>query len=238
MSSLHLGQTSYRELSLWFGLAKDTLTKNPKTKEKKLQILKAFADYHLEGRNIYIDKIHIPEYSPAYSVIEENFESTWDKSRIDTCSHVGKIIYSRNKTLHEQIKEETAISYTNRVKVERYGHNYLPDHGSCGSSSYVWMNKEEDGEISPENYKILQQCAEEAYKSISLKFAEIDSEYHLGNLTKQQYEEACANLTSGDYSNNCYETFVTLVENRLGYFPIKRTKLQKENTFAARSARR
>ena len=87
---------TWRELSEWFGLQPDSLSKHPKTRENKLKILKSFADYHIEGRSLYIDKIHIVTFSKAYSIIEAEFDKTWNKSRIDTCSRVGEEIYNKN----------------------------------------------------------------------------------------------------------------------------------------------
>jgi hypothetical protein len=62
--------------------------------------LKKYADYHIEGRNLYIDKIYIPVYSSAYEIIEREFNNEWDReTKIDTCSRVGKAIYRKSKEL-------------------------------------------------------------------------------------------------------------------------------------------
>jgi hypothetical protein len=97
MSELKEGRMTYRELSVWFGMKPDSLSKNPKTKKKKMEILKRFADYHVEGRCLYIDAIKIPEFSKAYDIIEENFDIEWHKKpKIDTCARVGGIIYAKH----------------------------------------------------------------------------------------------------------------------------------------------
>lgn len=49
-------------ISIWFGLRPDTITKGSlKAKQKKLEKLSLFCDYHLEGKRIHIDKVFIPE---------------------------------------------------------------------------------------------------------------------------------------------------------------------------------
>ena len=57
---LHLGKMTLKELSEWFGLKPETLGKSSNTaRAKKFEILKAYADYHLEEGKVFIDKIHI-----------------------------------------------------------------------------------------------------------------------------------------------------------------------------------
>mgnify|MGYP006923238310 CR=1 FL=1 len=82
-----------------------------KAKAKKLQILSAFADYHMEGRTLVIDKVHEAVYSKAYDKVEQEFDGTWHKNGIDTCARVGTTIYYKNKTMQAQIKKETACNY-------------------------------------------------------------------------------------------------------------------------------
>jgi hypothetical protein len=67
------------------------------SKEKRLEILKTYAEYHIEGKSVYIDKIILDEpYKPAVDKIEEVFDSTWQANGIDTCVNVGKKIYEDN----------------------------------------------------------------------------------------------------------------------------------------------
>ena len=64
------GKITLDELADWFGIAASTM-RAKKTKENKLKILKTFADYHLEKRSIVIDKVYIPVYTKAYTLIKE-----------------------------------------------------------------------------------------------------------------------------------------------------------------------
>lgn len=81
-------------MAAWFGISYNTLKTNPTTKANKLEVLKTYADYHFEGKTIYIDKIHIAEYSRAYSKVEELFAPSWNASGIDSCANVGRKIYN------------------------------------------------------------------------------------------------------------------------------------------------
>lgn len=89
MKELKEGKITLDELADWFGIAASTI-RAKKTKENKLKILKTFADYHLEKRSIVIDKVYIPVYTKAYTLIKEQVH----KSNLDTCSRVASVIYN------------------------------------------------------------------------------------------------------------------------------------------------
>ena len=56
------GKTTLRFISQWFGLHPQTISKGGKSREKYLQKLKYYCDYHFEKNRIVIDKVFIPEY--------------------------------------------------------------------------------------------------------------------------------------------------------------------------------
>lgn len=236
-TELKLGKMTMRELSTWFGLKPDSLSKSKeKTKEKKLKILEAYAQYHFEGKDLYIDKILFPTYSKAFKIIEKEFDNTWgkivepethqinpilSKMKIDTCARVGATIWYKNKEVQGQIKIKTAQNYTNKVKVERYGRNYINELGSKGYCERIWMNRDETAPLEPENLKILEECASIAYSDKAKVFAKIDDDYKNGNLSLEEYKEAKGNVNTLD----SYDLFVELVVERLGFMPVKRTRL-------------
>lgn len=117
---LQEGKITLRDLSLWFGYnSSDGFSKASKsTKEKKLDILKAFADYHFEGKALIIDKVKIDTYSKAYETVEREFPKEWGKvvdpktrevynelykNKIDTCARVGSTIYYKNPEVRQQV---------------------------------------------------------------------------------------------------------------------------------------
>ena len=103
------GKMAIKDLSVWFGLKPETISKGQKSaREKKFEILKSYADYHFEGRSLIIDKVYYPTYTKAFEIIEEEVPKRWGiiktkdnklvnekftKLRIDTCSRVGSEIY-------------------------------------------------------------------------------------------------------------------------------------------------
>lgn len=156
----------FKDLSVWFGLKPDTF-KNSRAsaKAKRLKALEGYADYHFEGKKLYIDKVYIPEYCPAMAIAEEEFEKSWglviDKETkqanwqkeemVDTCARVGRQIWYRHKELQKQVTLETFCNYVNRVKVKWYGHNYIDDHGEKGRSEKFYvktaLRQNEEGKI-------------------------------------------------------------------------------------------
>lgn len=70
------GPIKIKDLSVWFGMKPDTLGKSkPTARQKKLEVLKGFADYHFEGKKLIIDRVKIATYSKAYEFIEAHFQT-------------------------------------------------------------------------------------------------------------------------------------------------------------------
>lgn len=229
---LQIGTMSLRELSEWFGLKPDTFAKSSSaTKKKKLEILKSFADYHFEGKKIYIDKVYIEEYSKAYQIIEKQFDKEWgnsgiealDKEKIDTCKRVSSVIYEKNPQIKKQVSSNTSYAYTCKVKRDGYGRAYVKDDmGSKGYCEYVWMNETNTAPLDKESLKILKDCANEAYKGVHENIAEIDAAFHRGEINSAERAEALGLLNS----ENAFLSFRDLVTMKLGFFPNQQTKLQ------------
>ena len=129
------GYMSLRDLSLWFGLKPDTFKNSrPETKEKRFKILKTYAEYHFEGKRLYIDRVIYPTYTKAFEIIDEEMPKRWGKvkdnngqinevlykERIDTCARVGEDIWRNVKEVHTQISLNTAKKYTNNSKKLKY----------------------------------------------------------------------------------------------------------------------
>lgn len=232
---LQEGKLTLRELSLWLGLAPTTISNgSAKAKEKKFQILKGYADYHFEGRNIIIDKVHCAVYSKARAIVEKQFPKKWGiildgdnkaypilkQERIDTCTRVGKDIYYTCPEVSAQISEKTAIQYVGAVKREQYGRCHVKEEGTKGYCEYVYVNQDGTAPLNAEELAIVTKCAQDAY-CLDLQTAMIDEEYHKGKLSKQERDTAIVDLAGEDK----YDLFVELVIARLGYMPEKRTRL-------------
>lgn len=244
MEQLKLGKISWRELSTWFGLKPDSLTKSSATiRQKKLKILKAYAKYHLDEKGkIVIDEIYEPVYSKAYDIIAQEYRKEWGKVRdietgkinkvfkelqIDTCARVGLTIWYNNKQVNQQIEKVTAQRYTNKIKIEEYGHNHLGDEGTKGTSKYVWLDLDEESLLPPDKMKILEECAQEAYNNTdaytAIVLAAIQDDYKKGNIKKEEYLQASDEVRNA--KGGQFELFQTLLMDKLGFIPTKRTQL-------------
>lgn len=222
LNQLKLGPMSWRELSIWFGLKPDSLAKHPKSKEKKMRALIGFADFHLDEKGkVIIDEIYTPEYNKAYEIIERNFENTWDESMIDTCANVGKKIYNKEESLRSQISINTAKNYTNKVKIEKYGHNFLNDCGSRGHCKHIWIDPNTHKPLTKDQLTILKLCAKEAYGEADEKLAAIEHSYRNGEISLREKEQSLANIDTAAG----YEKFESSIYKNLGFFPIKKTLL-------------
>ena len=77
MTELKEGKMTIKDLSIWFGLKPETLAKSrPESREKKFKILEAYAEYHFEGKALYIDKVthKIKKYTGNYSTFLKKLE--------------------------------------------------------------------------------------------------------------------------------------------------------------------
>lgn len=233
---LHEGKMTLRELSSWFGLAPDSISKSSKAaKEKKFKILETYAEFHFEGKSLIIDRVKQPTYTRAFDIIEEEMPKRWGripdgthqiqeilyKERIDTCARVGKDIWLNIPEVQSQISERTTQNYTNQVKIQKYGHNYLNDCGTLGHSEYVWMNQTNDAPLDEAGLTILKECANLAYGDVNILLAAIDDDYHIGCMSKEERDAAIGSLDTME----CYDKFVMLLIQKLGFKPEKRTRL-------------
>lgn len=231
MNGLELkkGQTNMTYLSKWFGLSPNTLRGNKKSREKYLERLKFYADYHFEGKKIIIDEVHIPEYSKGMDIIKKDFFTYWGEDndkRIDTCTRVGKKIYYNNAEIKQQVKERTVVNYTNKFKVEMYGHNRIDDGGELGGCRYVWIKDDITNEmLSKDELAIVRECADEAYGDFNEKLTFITDSFIKGEINKKEYQREYLEL-SDSLTVDCYWDFCSLVQKRLGFMPIKKTQLK------------
>lgn len=229
------GYMTLKDLSVWFGLKPDTISKGTKTaKEKKLQKLRLFCDYHLEGRRLYIDKVFIPEYTKAFDIFEEQFPKQWGyivdqvthemswqyEARVDTCARVAQAIQKKFPEAR-QVKPNTAASYISKEKTKYYGRTYKNEIGPKGYCRIVYLNQNGSGLLDENQMKILKQCREEAYKDINEQRYILDEARAIGELSSKEYQEAQGEINTSE----AYSNFQALLYERLGFIPTKRTQL-------------
>ena len=93
-NELQIGKLTSKEFAQWKGVTEGTIKNN---RQKYLEELSIFADFHLEGnkrKQIYIDKVHIPVYAKETDRLVNEIaavfrEKIWDKSGIDTVSNAA-----------------------------------------------------------------------------------------------------------------------------------------------------
>lgn len=223
---LKLGKMTLKELAEWFGISATTIRKKD-AKAKRLEILKGFADYHLENSHIIIDKIYIPEFSKAYPIIKEKLPEVWHDNGLDTASRVGSEIYWKTPEVNAQISEKTSQGYAGRAKRELYGRNYIEnDFGERGYSEYCWAKKRgNDCEpLSAEQLEIISDCAKETYGKINAnKLALLYDALKNKEITQEEFNESI--IINQESLDEAYCEFYRLVEQRLGFIPIKVTRI-------------
>lgn len=227
---LKLGKMTQKELAEWFGITYNGFKTNAKSKAKKMEILKNYADYHYEGRTVYIDKIHIPVYNRAYNKVEELFKPTWNPNGLDTCSHVGEKIYNDSIEVRSQIKLITTQSYVGRIKRQHYGRNHIDEEGDWGRSSYAWAKKDSKGEyipLSSEEAKLMKECSYEVYgKTYGEKMALLHTAYLEGEIDKKEFEESMSFI-----SQDTYFDFQEIVYKKLGFLPDRVSFVQNKEDY-------
>lgn len=233
MKQLKLGKITLEELADWFGIASSTI-RAKSAKEKKLEILKSFADYHIKGRTIYIDKIYIPEYNKAFHVIKSKLPEEWHENGIDTSARVGVAIYSKYPEVSSQIQMSTAKAYANKAKIELFGRNHIDtDRGELGTSRYIWGIVTETGDNLPlteEQQKIVSACAQEAYGSIlGDRAALLNDALNKQEITEQEYNQSMT-LTKEERAT-AYGNFELNVMKKLGFMPMRLTQITYWNFF-------
>lgn len=232
---LKLGKMTQAEISEWFGLKPDSFRKaSEKSRRKKLEILSTYADFHIDKRTIFIDKIYIANYTPALQIVENNFDNTWNKNNIDTCARVNQELRYKNEELANQVKESTSYVYTLKVKTRKYGRNYIDEFGEEGYCEYVWCKFDEQTHtaepLSKKEEAIMKECSKEAYGELSSQIALYSDALAKGEMTAKEFEMAVADLNTRK-AQECYQEFIDLVVEKLGFFPDKATRIHKVNLF-------
>lgn len=233
VKELTKGKMTYKELSEWFGLNPRTLsTSTEKAKAKKMEILKTFADYHIEGKTIFIDEVRIPIYNKAYHAIKNNYEDFWGKheseyckkNKVDTCSNVADKILEKFPEVKAQIKFNTAKVYVSKAKVEDYGRTYRKGEiGKKGICESIWMNENGTRPLTDEEMEIFKNCARKVFESLNLDLIALYEEFKRGEITEEEYKRTKMNWELDD----TYKEFMGEVSSALGYEPVRKTQLIK-----------
>ena len=230
-TGLKLGKITMRELSTWFGLKPDSLSKNPKSKEKKLRALTGYAAFHFDGKSLIIDEIFIPEFNKAFDLIEKEFLKYWGKGRsaareqfnIDTCTYVARAIYAAHPEIHKQVKESTFVAYAQRFKREGWGKNGI-GYGPKGYSNYIYMNQDKDEPLMGEELEKFHKCLDRIFDGSwqNDQVLGLLEDYQQGNISLEEFKDSMFILTTEKLD---WQEVHDIVEEEMGYYPKKETQL-------------
>lgn len=215
------------DLADWFGISYSTIRQKT-NREKKLKILKSYADYHYDKKFIIIDKVYIDTYSKAYDFIKQKLPQEWHKNGLDTCARVGISIHAKYPEVSSQIKVTSAKSYTNRAKIELFGRNHLDqDVGELGISRYCWGVNDKNGEchhLTKKQEEIVSECARESYGLVlGPRAALLNDALRNGEITEKEF---CEGLSlNAEERREAFSKFEGLVFERLGFMPMRLTEI-------------
>ena len=153
---------SNNDLAEWFQIKPGSFRN---TKAKKLEELKKYAEYEIQGAKVLITKVIEPKFikKKDYSIVREEFTQVYNESKIDTASNVSKKIYNKRKS-DLSIKESTTYEYTREARNELYGKPFV-GKGKLGTCRYIWVKKLDEGK-----YERFNDEEEAMYKKLLVKY--------------------------------------------------------------------
>lgn len=195
---LHEGKYLNKDLAEWFGVTQGSF--NTK-KDKKLEELKDFAEYHLEGKKVVIDKVLNPIYSKngskAYEMIKEKVDDFWSPTGLDSCKNVSaKIVNYYGSNL--DVAARTAYNYTRQGRNELYGKPF-EGGGSLGSCTYMWCKKDEEGMLvpfTPEEEQIKATLIKKYFGNADEKQIIVSGMVESGEIKKEEAWDILTELTN------------------------------------------
>lgn len=220
---------SNNDLAEWFQIKPGSFRN---TKAKKLEELKKYAEYEIQGAKVLITKVIEPKFikKKDYSIVREEFTQVYNESKIDTASNVSKKIYNKRKS-DLSIKESTTYEYTREARNELYGKPFI-GKGKLGTCRYIWVKKLDEGK-----YERFNDEEEAMYKKLLLKyFKNTDSKAMFvkdmikrGEVTKEEawdvYDEI-ANLEFG------FMNFKAEMEEFVGCTIVRATEIEDQLNFS------
>lgn len=142
-------ELTLKDLADWFGIKVNSLWVKER-REKKLDILWRYADYHIEYsgkqkqkiKKIIIDKVYISVYQKNLDRVETRLtEFLSSKDNLVTGAQIGKAL-KKNDNILGALKENTLINYSTRTLCSFYGKLYQKDTGIKGYRYPVWCRYE------------------------------------------------------------------------------------------------
>ena len=219
MNELKIGKMSNKDIAEWMGVSANTFNKS---KEKYLRELADFADFHLEGKKVVIDKIINPVFSKqgsdAYQKVRDKVDEIWDESGLDSCSRVGNEIYEilTEEDENFSLQSSTVYNYTIKGRNELYGKPFM-NSGKLGNCIYLWCKRKEDGGYSmltKEEQIIKQQLQIKYFGDTTEKQILVKAMVETGELSKEEAWDALEEMTGMRTGN--FLMFLRELESKIG----------------------
>lgn len=232
---LKIGKMTNKELAEWFDIKPDTMTRH---KKKKLEELKAYADFKEIRGGVEITCIRKLTYNKKDSQIRQIYEQGFEEVRqpIDTVSNINNQIYEK---YYEQLptlsSAQSGYHYAIEVRNEKYGIPFK-EHGSNGCCYYCWCKQEIDENNMPlyipfseEEQKIKEKLLTKFFGNHEEKTILLQEMVLAGEIKK---EDAWDIFTEYSNLNQAgFTAFLKALEEEIGSKVVKATKFEKNIYF-------
>lgn len=230
MEQLTVGKKTNQELAKWFGVKANTFGNQ---KKRRLEELKLFAEYHMMGTKVIIDKVIIPEYDKEvsrvdnYTKVRDEVNPTWSKNGLDSCKRVAEVIFTKLSAEEDfKIKGSTVYEYTKRARNELYGRPF-GESGKLGRCEYIWCKKYEDGTydyFTEEEQKIRDRLIKKYFGNVGEKQLIVKQMVKDGELKAEDAFEYLEEITNmGDVG---FAAFQAELQSILNSQVVKATKVE------------
>lgn len=223
---LKLGKITNKELAEWMGITANTFNKS---KEKYLRELENFANFHIEGKKVVIDKIINPIFSKqgskAYQMVRDKVDDFWSPTGLDSCKNVSnQIVEYYGDRL--PVGKNTAYDYTRKGRNELYGVPFEAG-GKLGKCVYTWCKKEGENLIplTEEEQKIKELLIKKYFGNTTEKQILIAGMVEMGEIKKEEAWDILSELTN--MKGNNFLLFLGELQEKIGCKVVRGTLVQR-----------
>ena len=220
---------SNNDLAEWFQIKPGSFRN---TKAKKLEELKKYAEYEVQGSKVLITKVIESKFVKRkdYSIVKEEFTQVYNKSKIDTASNVSTKIYSKRKS-DLSIKPSTTYEYTKEARNELYGKPFV-GKGTLGTCRYIWVKKLDEGQ-----YERFNDEEEAMYKKLLVKYFKNSDDKGIfvnemvknGEITEEEAWQTYKEITNLEFS---FMNFKAEMEEFVGCTIVRATEIEDQLNFS------
>ena len=231
-------ELTLKDLADWFGIKVESLwVKN--RRQKKLEILYRYADYHIiytgkdnqRIKKIVIDKVYVPTYMKNLERAEVKFaEFLSSKDYLVTGAQMGRAVHESDEILNRTIKESTSINYATRTTMLWYGKLYQKDDSGLKGYRYpVWCRYDDELDsyfiLDEAEWAIINRiCDEEGLNAnknlLTLCHAEFeDKQEYRASDAEETLKSMCKKVGRQKYFN-----ILKRAKEELGFKPVMASK--------------